>query len=79
MGKLFFSATVTGVNVDNVWIEITSDKKQWKQYGRFCYSPPYIFTLDPMTLPKKRFSLRAVASDEFGNIGTSNVIELMNQ
>lgn len=77
--KLFFAATVTGINIEKLWLETSFNGSDWNRYGTFVYQTPYTFTLDPETLPKKRFNLRAGASDEFGNSGFSNIIELQNK
>lgn len=78
-GKLFFAATVTGVNIEKTWVEISQKGKKWERYNRCLYNTPYVFTLEPATLPKKKFKLRAAAQDELGNTGYSNELELMNE
>jgi len=78
-GKLYFAATVSGVNIEKVWIEISIKGNNWSRYNRYLYNTPYIFTLNPLTLPKERFQLRAGAMDELGNIGYSAVTELLNK
>lgn len=78
-GKLFFAATVTGVNIEKAWVEISQKTNKWERYNRCLYNTPYVFALEPATLPKKKFKLRAAAQDELGNTGYSNELELKNE
>lgn len=77
-GKLIFSARVTGVNIEKVGLQIEHSGNTWTRHGMLLYTPPFYFTLDPSDLPRNIFKLRAIAWDEYGNVGLSNTVELKN-
>ena len=68
--------SVEGSQIERAWIEVFKDNK-WVKYSRYIYTPPYIFTIKPESLPAGTVKIRAAASDVWENTGTSAAAELL--
>ena len=68
--------SVSGEEIEKAWLEISTDDKQWKKYGRPVYGSPYMFTMKTENLSEGRASIRCAAQDVWGNIGYSQKTEI---
>jgi len=75
-GNKTIVSLVSGNNIEKAWIEVATSTTSYKKIGRYVYSPPYIFTLNPEVLPKGKIFVRVGAEDIFGNRGFSLPLEM---
>lgn len=63
-------ARVTGEDVECAWVEISTDSRSWRPWGRPKYGAPYTFTLTRDSLPGGLVRVRVTAKDIWENTGT---------
>jgi hypothetical protein len=56
-------ASVTGSDVAQAWVEVSTDTRAWSRFSAPLPTPPYLFTVDPSRLPSGDVWTRIAASD----------------
>ena len=71
-------SSVAGDLVERAWLEFAtvSEAGAYEKTGRYTYGPPWVFTLNPVTLPKDDIYVRVAVEDAWGNRGYSLPVEM---
>ncbi len=68
--------SIRSANVQQTWLEVTKDGREWTRCSSYIYKNPYIFTIQASDLPTGTLKIRGVAKDIWENYGYSPILEL---
>ncbi|HRY28790.1 MAG TPA: hypothetical protein P5079_01995 [Elusimicrobiota bacterium] len=74
--KIFVSASVSGRDMAGVWVEFSTDTKNWRRAGSFLAIAPYVFTVKREQLLEGTVRLRVAAEDVMGNRAQSPIFSV---
>lgn len=69
-------SSVSGEEIEKVWLEVLSTTNEWQKHGRYIYCPPYQFTIKANQLPNSKIKVRCSANDIWGNTSASKEVEI---
>jgi hypothetical protein len=74
-------SSIFGIDIEKAWMETRGEGNEdnYKKIGEYLYNSPYFFTLKPQYLPEGKVLLRVACRDVYGNVGTSEPVELSVQ
>jgi hypothetical protein len=68
---LVLDARVSGEDIECAWVEISTDTRSWRPWGRPRCGAPYTFTLSRESLPSGSVHVRVTTKDLWENTGTT--------
>ncbi len=74
--KIVFSASVLGEDIQNAWVEFSTDTKNWIRATSPLWNAPYIFTVKRARLLEGDNQVRVTAVDAWENRGFSESVNI---